>query len=61
MTKNDFATILSYNAKITNGTKYSVDRYYTLTIRQVGLEDEAWYECQAGKDRTRAMLTVNGT
>ena len=56
-----FTDVISYNQKvITNTTKYYVDRYYTLRIRAIELEDESWYECQAGVDRHRAQLNVTG-
>ncbi|XP_060573248.1 cell adhesion molecule 2-like [Ruditapes philippinarum] len=54
-----FVDVLTYNGKSVNDTKYSVQGTYSLTVHNVVLEDEAWYECQAGIDRARAMLTVN--
>ena len=51
--------VLTYNEKSVNETKYLVRDTYSLTVMRVVLEDEAWYECQAGIDRARAMLTVN--
>ncbi|KAL4236577.1 Nephrosis 1 [Mactra antiquata] len=56
---DEFASVLTYNGKSTNGTKYTVDTYYTLTVKDITIDDEAWYECQAGQDRARARLSVN--
>ncbi|XP_045156967.2 cell adhesion molecule 2-like [Mercenaria mercenaria] len=59
VTRTGFVEILSYNGNSINGSKYLIQGSYSLTIKQAVLDDEAWYECQAGVDRAKAMLTVN--
>ena len=44
-----------------DSSKYRVSGYYNLTVRDIGLDDDAWYECRlvSVADYT-AKLTVSG-
>ena len=68
MTGQDFAEVISYNDWSLNSTKHeiyvkisqSAEVQYLLVTRNVEMNDEAIYECQAGGQRARAKLTVTG-
>jgi len=45
---------------VLDSSKYMVEGDFTLRVRSVTLDDEGWYECQAGVDRAKAFLNVNG-
>ena len=61
--------MVSYNDWSLNSSKHDVFVKYTqsaeieylLEIHDVNMNDEVMYECQAGGDRARAILTVTGT
>ncbi|KAH3831690.1 uncharacterized protein LOC127877889 [Dreissena polymorpha] len=58
VTVDGFTDVISYNLNLLNTSKYAIEGDFTLQVRNVHVQDEAWYECQAGVDRARAHLAV---
>ena len=52
--------LLAFNNETNSSTKYIVSGYYTLTVKNLTIDDDADYECRMPPQDYTAKLSVSG-